>query len=95
MRALPDKPAEKKDHKNRNGDPRVGRDPNAAAATAAAMMVVTMATSMPMRAAGRDPGSQVDTLWRTILEHEALIRPGEWLGAGPWGSGQADWPALM
>lgn len=62
MRALPDKPAEKKDHKNRNGEPRVGRHSNGAATAAAAMMMTTMVTSMPIRAAGRDPGSQVDGL---------------------------------
>jgi hypothetical protein len=60
MRALPDKPAEKKNHKNRNGEPRVGRHPIAAAIAAAMMM--TMATSMTMRAAGSDRGSQVERL---------------------------------
>lgn len=62
MRALPDKPAEKKNHKNRNGEPRVGRHPIAAAIAAAMTMMMTMATSMPMRAAGRDRGSQVEGL---------------------------------
>jgi hypothetical protein len=62
MRAYPDKPAEKKDHNNRNGDPHVGRNPNGAATASAAMMMMAMVTSMSMRAAGRDPGSQVDAL---------------------------------
>lgn len=75
MRALPDKPAEEKDDKNRNGEPRVVRHPNGAA-TAAAMMM-TVVTSMPMRAAGREPSSQVEDLWQTILEHEVMNRAGE------------------
>jgi hypothetical protein len=73
MRAYPDKPAEKKDHKNGNAEPRVRRHPNGAA-TAAVMMVMAMVTSTPMRAAGRDPGIQVEDLWQTILVQEAEIR---------------------
>jgi hypothetical protein len=65
MRALPDKPAKKQNHKNRNGESRV-RPHVKAAATAAAMMMTAVASTpmvMPMRAAGRGLGSQVKDLW--------------------------------
>ena len=63
MRAYPHKPTEKKDYENRDGEPRVGRRRKAASTAAAMMMAMVMVTSMPMRAAGRDRGSQVERLW--------------------------------
>lgn len=71
MRAHPDKPAEKKDHKNRNGVHHVRRQLGAVAMTMTAM---TMAAPMPVRADGRVPDIQVGNLWLAILEHQAMIR---------------------
>ncbi len=88
MRAPPDKPAEKDDHKNRNGDLRVRGHRNGAA-TVTAMMVLlaaastAMAMAMLMRAAGRGLGSQVEDLWQTILVQETENRArGKWIAAG-------------
>ena len=86
MSALPDQPAEKKNHKKRNDELRVRRH-SSGATTAAAMM--TMMTSVPMRAAGRDRGSQME---RPLVDHSrphGMIRTGEWSATGCEGRGAA------